>query len=124
LHFVGTSIFFLLCVWEPALFHSIVPAGLLAMAVKNVTVSLEHGLVEMAAMMGLFLYHMHRRSKAHIAVGTLLTAYGFAWVGHFFFEHNRPATFIYPIYSLMGDLRMWTELAPKYLRAFGSMVEL
>jgi hypothetical protein len=29
--------------------------------------------------------------------------YGFAWVGHFFFEHNRPATFKYPLYSFLGD---------------------
>jgi len=32
-----------------------------------------------------------------------IIGYGFAWVGHFFFEHNRPATFEYPLYSLMGD---------------------
>lgn len=29
--------------------------------------------------------------------------YGFAWVGHFFFEKNKPATFKYPLYSFMGD---------------------
>lgn len=29
--------------------------------------------------------------------------YGFAWVGHFFFEHNKPATFKYPLYSFAGD---------------------
>ncbi|PAU54890.1 hypothetical protein BZL41_21350 [Pseudomonas sp. PIC25] len=29
--------------------------------------------------------------------------YGFAWVGHFVFEKNRPATFKYPLYSFMGD---------------------
>jgi hypothetical protein len=32
-----------------------------------------------------------------------LVGYGFAWVGHFVFEKNRPATFQYPLYSLMGD---------------------
>ncbi|MBU2918456.1 DUF962 domain-containing protein [Psychrosphaera sp. F3M07] len=29
--------------------------------------------------------------------------YGFAWVGHFFIEKNRPATFTYPFYSFIGD---------------------
>jgi hypothetical protein len=36
-----------------------------------------------------------------------LFGYGFAWVGHFIFEKNRPATFKQPIYSLMGDFMMW-----------------
>ncbi|MEO9210774.1 MAG: DUF962 domain-containing protein [Ginsengibacter sp.] len=33
--------------------------------------------------------------------------YGFAWVGHFFFEKNKPATFIYPFYSLGSDFVMF-----------------
>lgn len=36
--------------------------------------------------------------------------YGFAWVGHFIFEKNRPATFTYPIYSLMGDWVMFKDM--------------
>ena len=39
-----------------------------------------------------------------------LIGYGAAWVGHFCFEHNRPATFKHPLYSLMGDFRMWWEV--------------
>jgi len=35
-----------------------------------------------------------------------LVGYGFAWVGHFVFEKNRPATFKYPLYSFMGDWKM------------------
>ena len=36
--------------------------------------------------------------------------YGFAWVGHFFFEKNRPATFTYPLYSLAGDWVMFKDI--------------
>src|SRR5258706_5356193 len=38
-----------------------------------------------------------------------LIGYGFAWVGHFFFEHNKPATFKNPFYSLAGDWVMWWQ---------------
>lgn len=36
--------------------------------------------------------------------------YGFAWVGHFFFEKNKPATFKYPLYSLLGDWVMFKDM--------------
>lgn len=39
----------------------------------------------------------------------LLAGYGFAWVGHFKFEHNKPATFKYPFYSLLGDWVMYKD---------------
>lgn len=43
-------------------------------------------------------------------LGIPVIGYGFAWVGHFFYEHNRPATFKYPLYSLMGDWVMFKDI--------------
>ena len=36
--------------------------------------------------------------------------YAFAWVGHYVFEHNTPATFKYPFLSFVGDWRMWWDM--------------
>jgi hypothetical protein len=46
-----------------------------------------------------------------------LLGYGFAWVGHYVFERNRPATFDYPLYSFMGDwLMLWQALTGQLRR--------
>lgn len=42
--------------------------------------------------------------------------YGFAWAGHFFFEKNRPATFKYPFYSLLGDWVMYKDMLTGKIR--------
>ena len=36
--------------------------------------------------------------------------YGFAWLGHCFIEKNKPATFKYPLYSILGDLVMFKDI--------------
>jgi hypothetical protein len=45
-----------------------------------------------------------------LPLAALLQGYAFAWVGHFFFERNKPATFKYPLFSFLGDLRLWWEI--------------
>lgn len=43
-------------------------------------------------------------------LGAVVSGYAFAWVGHFGFEKNRPATFKHPFYSLMGDWVMYADI--------------
>ncbi len=49
--------------------------------------------------------------RRRYALAAPLLGYGFAWLGHYGFEKNRPATFRHPLYSLMGDLRLFFETA-------------
>ena len=46
----------------------------------------------------------------------LVAGYAFAWVGHYFFEKNRPATFTHPLYSFMGDWVMWKDMLTGKIR--------
>jgi hypothetical protein len=55
-------------------------------------------------------------------LGAVVVGYAFAWVGHFFVEHNKPATFKYPLWSFAADWKMWAlalrgRLEPELRRA-------
>ncbi|RNL53403.1 DUF962 domain-containing protein [Pedobacter jejuensis] len=52
-----------------------------------------------------FLFHQWRFFLLMPVVG-----YSFAWVGHYFFEKNKPATFQYPLYSLASDFILFYDL--------------
>ena len=39
-----------------------------------------------------------------------VAGYGFAWIGHFVFEKNKPASFKHPLYSFIGDWVMFFQL--------------
>jgi hypothetical protein len=42
--------------------------------------------------------------------------YAFAWIGHFVFEKNKPATFQHPLYSLRGDFTMLRDVLTGRIR--------
>jgi hypothetical protein len=50
------------------------------------------------------------RRQAGWLLAALACGYGFAWIGHFAFEKNRPASFKRPLWSLLGDWRMYFEI--------------
>jgi hypothetical protein len=49
-------------------------------------------------------------------IGIPIIGYGFAWVGHFFFEKNKPASFNQPIYSFICDFLMWFHLLTRKIK--------
>ena len=57
-----------------------------------------------------FLIYVLCIGKYKLIFVSFVFGYTFAWIGHFFFEKNKPATFKYPLYSFLGD---WVML--KYL---------
>jgi hypothetical protein len=48
--------------------------------------------------------------KPQLVLSGIVSAYACAWIGHFFVEQNRPATFKYPFYSLLSDFKMFWNI--------------
>ena len=57
----------------------------------------------------LLLYAILIQQTVCILAG-VVSAYFFAWIGHFFIEHNKPTTFKYPLMSLKGDFKLYFEI--------------
>ncbi len=51
-----------------------------------------------------------------LVAAAFVQGYAFAWIGHFFFEHNKPATFDYPWLSFLGDWCMWWDILTGKIR--------
>lgn len=58
---------------------------------------------------GITLYAIISQTWWLLAIGPV-SAYAFAWVGHFVFEKNKPATFVYPGFSLASDFIMYYHI--------------
>ena len=57
-----------------------------------------------------FLFYVLYIEEYKLIPVSFLFGYSFVWVGHFFFEKNKPATFKYPIYSFIGDWVMLKDI--------------
>jgi hypothetical protein len=55
-------------------------------------------------------------ARWQLLLAALLAGYGFAWVGHAFFERNRPATFTYPWMSLVSDFHLFFDILTRKQR--------
>ncbi|KAJ0395803.1 hypothetical protein ATCC90586_012129 [Pythium insidiosum] len=111
LHVVGTSLIVLLVLAHPELLG----AGVLALQCGRLAFAcfraLDHGLFEALVVLSVFFATVKfLRGSVAMALVALAVGYSFAWTGHFFFERNRPATFVYPTYSLVCDFLMWIEV--------------
>lgn len=60
---------------------------------------------------GLYFFSkaLHQRKAKYLAYG-LLSGYACAWIGHFIFEKNKPASFKQPLYSFISDWRMFADV--------------
>lgn len=75
---------------------------------KNKTSRQLHFIGTLLAFVLIFLALFFQKSYLWFLIPVM--GYGFAWVGHYFFEKNKPATFKYPLWSLLSDFRLFFDI--------------
>ena len=124
LHFAGTS---LMLFWvlgmnitsahkSVATFAAAIAAGLVTVPL---TVGVENALYEAVALIvtSAVMCMLLNHSASVLVIGSII-GYSFAWIGHFFYEKNKPATFTYITYSLVGDFHMYYGMLQEYSRLY------
>ena len=91
---------------------AIAAAGSVVLPLADVFAGLRTGAAEGAVMVVVLMLCARTFSNCSVRflVAVLVSCYFFAWSSHFFIEHNRPATFLHPVFSLCGDFYMLGSL--------------
>jgi hypothetical protein len=106
-HYVGTTLFFLYLLTKPILSIPMLAGGLAAYSIIPYSRHLSTGLAEVILFLIIYFTSGKLLTQSFLKpIIPLLLGYGFSWIGHFGFEHNKPAAFIYPTYSFLGDIHM------------------
>ena len=76
---------------------------------KNKTSRMLH-FIRTFLVLGLIIFLLVAQKKARFWIALPLTGCGFSWIGHAFFEKNKPATFKYSLWSLRGDFTLFFDI--------------